>query len=295
MKTLLAVLALGGLAALAFVPREPVVAVTPAPAAAPALFAPSMAGTRPDGAVTSQGERLVVDQELGFLFDYYLAGLGERDLAAVRAAIQHELGQRLPPAQAGEARRLLDQYLRYKEALVQLEAGLKPGPDLLANLRARRDAMLTLRHDFFTDAEIAGLFGLADARDADALARMEVVQDPKLDAVARQQRLSELDRALPAALREERVASTRLLQVEGSVQQLRVEGAGEDAVYRLRASQLSPAAATRLAEVDREEAEWRARIAAWKEARQQAGPAAEPQLRDKYFSAQEQKRLVAYE
>lgn len=38
-----------------------------------------MEGTRPDGDVkTLAGEQLVVDAELGHLFDYYLAGLGEK-------------------------------------------------------------------------------------------------------------------------------------------------------------------------------------------------------------------------
>jgi lipase chaperone LimK len=258
-------------------------------------FAPSMAGTRPDGAARANQDRLVVDQELGYLFDYYLAGMGERDLAAIRAGIGRELDQRLAPAAAAQARRLLDNYLRYKEALAGVEQGLKPGPDMVANLRARRDAMLKLRRDYFSDGEIAGLFGLSDARDADALARMEIMRDTSLDAAGREQRLATLDKALPPALREERNAPTQLLRLEHSVGELRAAGADDNAVYRLRADQLSPAAADRLAQVDREETEWTARIAAWKEARRQASPAEAQHLRDRYFNQQEQKRLAAFE
>jgi lipase chaperone LimK len=258
-------------------------------------FVPSFAGTRSDGAVRTEQDKLVVDQELGYLFDYYLAGIGERDLASIKAEITRELGQRLSPAAAAQARRLLDNYLGYKEALATLEQTLQPGPDMVANLRARRDAMLKLRNDYFSEAENKGLFGLADLRDADALARMEIMQDKALDAGARQARLDKLDRELPAALREERSAPIALVRLDQSVQQLRASGAGEDAVYRLRASTLSPDAAARLADVDREEAEWKSRIAAWRQERQSAKPAAEQQLRDKYFNPQEQKRLAAYE
>lgn len=45
-----------------------------------------MEGTRPDGNVTvAAGDALVIDVELGHLFDYYLAGLGEKPLAAIRS------------------------------------------------------------------------------------------------------------------------------------------------------------------------------------------------------------------
>jgi len=60
----------------------------PPPRQAPDLFAfvPSMEGTRPDGNVTvATDDALVIDAELGHLFDYYLAGIGEKPLAAIRS------------------------------------------------------------------------------------------------------------------------------------------------------------------------------------------------------------------
>ena len=71
-----------------------------------------MESTRPDGNVTvAAGDALVVDAELGHLFDYYLAGLGEKPLAAIRSQIELELDRRLAPAPAREAKRLLGAYL----------------------------------------------------------------------------------------------------------------------------------------------------------------------------------------
>jgi lipase chaperone LimK len=86
---------------------------------------------------------------------------------------------------------------------------------------------------------------------------------------------------------------------------LRSSGASEDDIYRMRAA-VSPEAANRLADLDREEAEWKTRIANYLEQRRQLLSrdenksttdkiAALQQLRDRYFSIQEQYRPAAYE
>jgi lipase chaperone LimK len=56
-----------------------------------------MAGTQPDGAARARADgQLEVNAELAYLFDYYLAGLGERPLDAIRTEIIRELERRLP-------------------------------------------------------------------------------------------------------------------------------------------------------------------------------------------------------
>ncbi len=278
--------------------------MTPAgPGAAPvsqtAPFVPSMAGTRPDGAARQDAaQQLVVDAELGYLFDYYLAGLGERELGAVRAEIERELDRRLALPAARQAKVLLGKYLAYKHALATLEASLPPGKDLLAGARARREAMLKLRKTYFTEQESAGLFGAADAYDADALARLEVTQDRQLTAQQRAARLAQLDAALTPEQRAQREAPVAIMKVEETVARMRAQGAGDNEVYRARAAAFTPEAAARLAELDREQAQWQARIAAYREQRRQIAPGdteALQRLRDAGFSAQEQKRLAAYE
>lgn len=277
-------------------PAPPPVAAKP-PAEAP--FVRSMEGTRPDGDVRQDAaQQLVVDAELGYLFDYYLAGLGERELDAIRAEIERELERRLAPVAARQAKVLLGKYLDYKTALAALEGGLKPGKDLLASARARRDAMLKLRRDYFTEREIAGLFGAADAYDSQALARLEVTQDKQLSAQQRQEKLAQLDAAMTPEQRAQRDAPVAIMKVESSVAHMRAQGAGDNEVYRARAAAFTPEAAARLAELDREQAQWQARIAAYLQQRRQLpqGDAlALQQLRDAGFSAQEQKRLAAYE
>ncbi|SHN39514.1 Lipase chaperone LimK [Duganella sacchari] len=267
----------------------------------PLPFARSMAGTHADGDVRANAnDQLEVNAELAYLFDYYLAGLGERPLDAIRTQIIRELERRLRPAPAAEARRLLDAYLAYKRALVDVEHGLPPPANPAQGARQRLSAMQQLRTAYFSNEEIAGLFGASDAYDLDAIARLDISSDTSLTATQRQQRLAELDARLPQQVREEKDAPTKVIRLEESVSAARARGADDNEVYRMRAAALSPAAAARLADVDREEADWQQRISAYQAQRKQllqntASAASLQQLRDTGFTPDEQKRLPAYE
>lgn len=266
-------------------------------------FVPSMEGTRPDGDIkTLAGEQLVVDAELGHLFDYYLAGLGEKDLDAIRNEIERELDRRLKPGPARQAKQLLSSYLAYKRALAGIDSKLAPSGDVAQSARARLVAMRGLRSAYFTPQQSAGLFGATDMADDDAVARLEVAVDKTLSAEQKQAKVAELDRRMPAALREEREAPAKIIRLEESVARLRAGGAGDNEVYSLRAATFSPEAAARLADVDRDEAAWKARIGAYLTQRAalmaqpaQQKDAALQQLRSTSFTPEEQHRLGAYE
>lgn len=97
-----------------------------------------------------------------------------------------------------------------------------------------------------------------------------------------------------------------LARVELEVQRMRSEGLGEDEIYRKRALSLSPEAAAQLAQAEQEENRWKARIELYLAERARLlamngntpGPAAQEtlqQLRNSFFSAEEQERLASYE
>ena len=302
MRTHTTLIAAGALAALAlYWSLAPGEAPAPPPQKEdPDLFAfvRSMEGTRPDGNLVAAGETLVVDAELGHLFDYYLAGLGEKPLAAIRSQIELELERRLAPAPAREAKRLLGAYLAYKQALAGIEQALPPSSDALQAAQARLQAMRALRPSYFTAQESAGLFGLDDARDDDAVARMAVLADGALGEEERRRKLAALNAALSPAQRLERDAPLQVSALDEAVRTLRAQGGGDNEVYRLRAATFTPEAAARLAELDREESHWQQRIIAWRaqKAVLGAGDAASlQQLTNTLFSPDEQRRLGAYE
>jgi lipase chaperone LimK len=269
--------------------------VTVAPAAQP--FAPSLQGTRPDGAVhVAPDDSVVADARLIELFDYYLSTVGEKSPAAVRAEIERELDRTLRPTAAAAAKRVLARYIAYRQALGTLETDARlSGPDAAA-LKRRLAALRGLRAQYFSQREIAAIFGREDAANADALARMEIREDRTLTAQQKQQRLAALDAGLPADMRAAREAPLKIVRVQEEAERLRASGAGEGDVFRLRAEAFGADAAQRLADVDRDEAAWKRRIDTYlAERRGLRDEAAVAALRNRMFSADEQRRLGAYE
>ncbi|RZI44117.1 lipase chaperone [Herbaspirillum sp. HC18] len=270
-------------------------------------FVRSLEGTAPDGRIDGAAAvENVASAELVRLFDYYLSALGEKPLEAIRAEIERELDQRLQPGPAAEAKRLLGRYLDYKRELVDVEKQAQSAGGSVQAVRARFAQMQEARRHHFSEREIDAMFGMADANDLDAIARLEISQDMNLTEERKRERLAQLDAALPSALREAREEPLRIVRLEETAQKMRAQGASDDDIYRMRSAALSPEAAARLAQVDREEKEWSERIAAYLAERDRllsgsaqlaAGDrdAMIAQLRQARFTVEEQRRLGAYE
>ena len=277
----------------------------------PSPFAPSQKDTTPDGDLRRAAEgtpngAALPHAALRRLFDYYLSTLGERELPAILAQIEVQLSQQLRPAQVTPAKRLLDKYIAFKRALGDLEMRHGLAGQGTQAIRARMVAQQALRSQYFDGFEIEAMFGMEDAYDADALARLEVSQNTKLTTEQKQKALAALDAALPATLRADRDATVHVSRVEDRVAALREKGASDDDVYRLRATEFDPSAAARLAELDREEAQWARRIAAYRQARAgllTANPAKSGMelqtellaLQEAMFTPDERRRLTAYD
>ena len=95
-----------------------------------------------------------------------------------------------------------------------------------------------------------------------------------------------------------------LIKLEEVAKELRDHGASEDEIYRMRAAATTPEAAARLAQVDREESQWKLRIATYLDDKNKLThlenggvdqALAIQRIRDQKFTQDEQKRLTAYE
>jgi lipase chaperone LimK len=85
-------------------------------------------------------------------------------------------------------------------------------------------------------------------------------------------------------------------RMQEAAERMRAAGADDDAVFRMRAEAFGADAAGRLAEVDREEAAWKQRIADYlAQRRGMNDEAAVAVLRGRMFSEEEQRRLEVYE
>ncbi|MEN3032511.1 lipase secretion chaperone [Chromobacterium amazonense] len=217
--------------------------------------AASLRGTSPDGAVRADGAgALRVDQELRRLFDYYLATLGERTLPQIRAELQRHLQTRLPGKPLAQAMNLFDRYVAYRQSLAGMAVAAS------ADLSQRLARARAVRLQYFSAAEVAGLFGDEDRYDAFTAQRLAIQADPSLSAAEKQRRIALLERQLPPELRAAREEPVKHLALAEAEAALRQRGGGEQELYQLRASMVGQAAADRLSELDREQAAWRQRV-----------------------------------
>lgn len=195
-----------------------------------------------------------------------------------------ELATRLPAASLPAARRLLEQYQRYRETLAELAlqepAGKTPADKLAGVLAARK----VLQARYFTDEEIAGLFGEDNRYDAFTVERLRIETDGQRSSAQRQQAITELaERMLTPEQQLARTAAVLPLRI--NVQNNQIAEAGQR--YAQRQNELGEAAAVRMAEVDRVQADWQQRLARLAA----AAPEEQTQLRMTLFTPQEQRRL----
>ncbi|MFZ6688100.1 lipase secretion chaperone [Undibacterium sp. SXout11W] len=274
-------------------------------------FVHSLEGTSTDGDIQQNNEGdLQLDAELKRLFDYYLSTIGEKKLPEIQSQIDKILDQKLQVKAAAQAKELLKRYIAFKQALVELEknanSSIPANTDLLSAVNNKWQSMRQLRSQFFSEKEIQAMFGFDDAYDQDALSRLAISQDKTLTDAERRNKLQTLDKNMPADLKAAKDAPYQVIRLEEQAKKMRNEGASEDDIYRMRAAATSPEAANRLAQLDRDNDDWNKRISLYLENRKQliSSPTngsnndqqnALQQLRNKYFTSQEQRRLAAYE
>ena len=276
-------------------------------------FVKSMDGTVPDGSLHAWPSNLGAPNpgalalgELKRMFDYYLSAVGEQTIAAITQKIHLELERTLPADQAAQAKRLFGLYIEFKTALIDLERKPSLSGQGVQAIRNRLFAMQDLRARYFNAAETQAMFGFEDAYDMDAVARLEVSENPSLSAKQKQDQLAALDAAMPEELRRERDAPRVIVRMEEKVADMRAKGASDDEIYRLRAKEFTPEAAARLADLDREESDWKRRISNYLSERAQLlqtqanATEADRQialmkLQQSQFSEDERRRLPAYE
>lgn len=280
-------------------------------------FAASLQGTQPDGALKLRQAQLVLNPELLYLFDYYLATLGERQLPEIIAEVQRALAQQLQlhPTALAQALALFERYLTYKRSLQMAPAAnaARTASQSQSELMQQRWQFLAAtRAQHFSAQEITGLFGGEEQRFSDAYQRMRIYEDAALTPEQKQAGYAALDQALSPAARAEKNAPVFIQTVEQEVARMRANKVDEQTVYQYRAAQFSADAAARLAELEREEQAWQQRIAAYLvQARQilaqqpiefadltaqkPAQAAALARLRERSFNSDERMRLPAYE
>ena len=231
-------------------------------AAASELHEDSLRGSDVDGGVTLDANgNPKADRALRRLFDYFLARIGERDAAMIRADLFAHLRDALHLDAMAQARVMdwFDRYVAVQRAAVEMARS--------GDLRRDAARLRDLHRGLLGDELARAWFGSEDDYAGYTAERLALAHDASLSAAAKAQRMVELESKMDPLERENYHAATDF-QI-ASMQSQQFEAAGTDAATRYveRAALWGEDAATRLGALDQAEADWNARIAAYARAR----------------------------
>ncbi len=278
-------------------------AASPSSAGITALPA-SFAGTSVDGQfrVDSAGN-LLISEDIRRIFDYFLSALGEDSLKHSVKRLQAYIASQLQEPARAQALALLEQYLQYKEQLIQLERDL-PQMASLDAMRQREQAVQALRATLFSAEVHQVFFANEEAYNQFTLQRLAINQEPSLSADEKAAALDQLRNGLPEALQQLLVP-----QLQNELRQqtaaLQARGADPAQIQQLRLQLVGAEATARLEALDQQRQRWQEKLADYRqekariEATQGLSEAdkatAIAELANQRFDAQERLRLEAAE
>lgn len=225
----------------------------------------SLRDTEVDGTVNlSPAGRPRIDRDLRRLFDYFLTRLGERGLPAIRADVSRhvsaQLSTRLSPEAVAE---VMDQFDAYV-ALTRELAALAPTGDSRADF-ARLQA---LRRQRLGDAIAEAWYGDEERYLQNTLDRQAVMSDASLSASERAAALAALDATLDPAQRVARAPTDTMAVAVAQTEAFAAANTAPAERFAERERLYGHDAAQRLAALDREHAQWQARLATYNQRRQ---------------------------
>ena len=216
------------------------------------LHASSLRGTDIDGEVLLDANgRVVLDIGLRRLFDYYLSLVGERDIIQIRALLKAHLLGKYSPANADSVLLYFDRYTDYLNALTDLKIGNIAKPeDRLQKVAELRKKIL--------GAEMAlAFFAEEETLAALTLKRMAIAEDKNLSAGEKNRLLAELDASENYSARTEADTAALITEQTRQLDALKLSDAERTAE---REALWGKEAAARLTQLDRQRAQWDARI-----------------------------------
>lgn len=189
------------------------------------------------------------------------------------------------------ATQLLERYVDYRVAL----GDLKPPRDRSdpRALRTAIDARRQLRERYFAAEEYQTLFAEEEELDRFTVARLEILRNAELTPAQKETALREAERDLGDVHRAVRREAVQHEVVAAQTAAFDAGNVADHERYQQRRAQFGEAAAQQLAQLDREERDWQARLTQYASAKAAGNEAALQALRQQLFSAQEQMRIDA--
>ena len=226
----------------------------------------SLQGTEVDGELeVDAGGHLKITNGVRRVFDYFLSAIGEEPLESILARIRAYIRSKLPALAAGEAERLLDNYIAYKRGLagVQQAQAASDGSIDIAAVRYQMQQVQALRSQYFTPEVVAAFFGDEDAYDRYTLSRLDVMQNKNLSATQRAQQLAALEQQLPVSIQESMKTVNQYQNLEALTADWKKRGGSAAELRQIRENLVGAEATDRLETLDKDRAAWGQRMDAW--------------------------------
>lgn len=210
------------------------------------------------------------------------------------------------PQKTGPAMNLFKKYIQYLDEIKEMDrlapTAAKSGESFWEGIQKGHEKLYYLRSKIFNPEEHTQLFGDEEIFDKTSLAIAKISEDNKLSDQQKQEEIKSLKSTLPLNMRN--TNSEFLMAMDIKVNQIITNGGSNDDVYRYRANIMNPEAAARFAELDRDEENWKQKIANYTQSKQNILQSSRNEaevnsainiLRSIFFNESERKRLPAYE
>lgn len=273
----------------------------------------SLQGTDIDGEIIiDDNNQLVITEGLRRLFDYFLSAMGEENEATIIARVEAYILHHTPEPAASSAIKIFHQYMSYLKGLDELQGSYgtlqlqatQAGKLDLNLIAQRRQDVNRLRQQSFDAATIKAFFSGEDTYEDYSVAMVGIEQDNNLNAAQKQASREDYISRLPEGeIKKNFQKQANFGELTQRTAQMKAQGATKEALFDMRRGLVGEAAASRLAGLDVEEANFDARFSQYQAQRQllinNAGSAGKAQaqideLERNQFNDTERKRLTGY-
>ena len=214
---------------------------------------------------------LVITKSIRTLIEYFLSSIGEESLEQVLERIREFITLQLEEPARSEAINVMERYLAYKQALVDIEGALAEelklsdkGSDYLSMFRLRRETRIS-----YLGQEIYDAFFTEDDKQASYLAgQLEIRSNDNLSEDEKAEKERELEKLLPQKEQEHREKERDREALAIRIIEARESGASDGEIFQLRTEVYSYEAAERFSKADKESAAWNARFSDYRQQRQ---------------------------
>ena len=211
----------------------------------------------------SQGN-LIINRDVKDLIEFYLSAVGEAPLEIILMQIQHDFAQQLQFPAKDQANQILRNFVDYKIALAeQAPSAMNHAtiPEYSSGmLRQQKSQVQQLREQFFTPDQYDSFFAEEDTYDNYMLDQLDISRNEHLSQEEKRIQSAALAATLPPEVKQLRESVSRFGELHQETEQLKSQGASAGQLFEVRAEKLGSEAATALAELDQQRANWKQQL-----------------------------------